>query len=74
MYPRAPERDTAYLRKLLFDLDHRQHELRINPARTASKCTVRRNSMRDWKLGILVSRRCDISASQSTADPESVKA
>lgn len=30
--------------------------------------------MRDWKLGILVSRRCDISASQLTADPESVKA
>src|SRR5260221_158095 len=26
--------------------------------------------MRDWKLGIFVSRRCDISASQSTAERE----
>jgi len=40
----------------------------------ASKWTVRRNSTREAKLGILGSKRWDISANQLTAAAESVKA
>src|SRR5256885_7313472 len=59
--PRAPERDTAYLRKLLSTWITASTSCGSSLARFASKCTVRRNSTRDWKLGDRKSTRLNSS-------------